>query len=284
MDVDLARTFLAIVETGSFVEAGKKVFVTQSTVSARIKTLEEQLGKTLFSRSKSGAVLTPAGIQFQKHAQSMVRIWQHARLEIALPEGYHSALSVGGQYSLWENYLLNWLARMRSVKPDLAIRAQMGFSNGLMQGLLDGSIDLGVMYTPQARPGFEVEMLFEDELVLVSCQPGSNGHPGDDYVLIDWGPEFRADHALNFPEISVPGTYLELGSLSLQYLMQSASSGYVPYRIAKPYLSAGTLHLSSKAPAFSYPAYVAYSTDIAAEVIDVVLSELHRIAETTGSD
>ncbi len=278
MDVDLARTFLAIVESGSFVEAGKRVFVTQSTVSARIKTLEDRLGKTLFSRSKSGAVLTSAGVQFQKHAQAMVRIWQHARLEIALPEGYHSALSVGGQYSLWDSYMLNWLARMRTIKPELAIRAQMGFSNNLMQGLIDGTIDLGVMYTPQARPGIEVEKLFEDQLVLVSGNPSMNDHPGDDYVLIDWGPEFRADHALNFPEVSVPGTYLELGSLGLPYLMQSKSSGYVPLRIAKPFLANGELYHLSNAPVFSYPAYVAYTDESDAKVMDIALEELRAIA------
>ena len=74
MDIDQARTFLAVVETGSFVDAAKRVFVTQSTVSMRIKALEERLGKSLFARSKAGATMTPAGVQFQKHALAMVRV------------------------------------------------------------------------------------------------------------------------------------------------------------------------------------------------------------------
>ncbi|HMB47704.1 MAG TPA: LysR family transcriptional regulator [Afifellaceae bacterium] len=64
MDVTLARTFLAVVETGSFVEAARRVFVTQSTVSMRIKQLEQELGRKLFERSKGGARLTPSGAQF----------------------------------------------------------------------------------------------------------------------------------------------------------------------------------------------------------------------------
>ena len=101
----------------------------------------------------------------------------------------------------------------------------------------DGVLDLGVMYTPQGRPGFQVEMLFEDEIVLVSGNPQDRGGPGENYVLIDWGPEFRADHALNFPDISMPGTYLELGSLSLQYLAETGASGYVPRRLLSSWRS-----------------------------------------------
>ncbi len=65
MDVNLARTFLMVAETGSFIDAARKMNVTQSTVSARIKGLEDLLGRPLFRRSKTGATPTPAGEQFQ---------------------------------------------------------------------------------------------------------------------------------------------------------------------------------------------------------------------------
>lgn len=279
MDVNLARTFLAVVETGSFLDAADRVHVTQSTVSARIKTLEEQLGKVLFERKKSGAALTPSGVRFLKHAQAMVRVWEHARLEIALPEGYQTALTVGGQYSLWDGYLLEWLSTIRKQTPDIAVRAQFGFSDTLMQGLVQGILDLGVMYTPQGRPGFEVEMLFEDELVLVSAGAEASDMPPSDYVFIDWGPEFRADHALNFPMLSTPGTYLELGSLSLQYLLQSGSSGYVPRRHIKSYVDAGLLRENTKAPVFSYPAYVVYPSDPDESHLGPILEELRIAAD-----
>lgn len=262
MDVDLARTFLAIAETGSFLAATDRVYVTQSTVSARIKTLEDRLGKTLFERSKSGATLTPAGQQFLKHAQAMVRVWEHARLEIALPEGYESSLTIGGQYSLWAEFLIDWLANMRTAYPNIAIRAQFGFSDSLMDQLIDGTVDLGVMYTPQARPGFEVDLLFDDELVLVACEPGSSREPARNYVMIDWGPEFRADHALNYPDISIPGTYLELGALSVDYLLKVSGSGYMPKRLIEEHLNRGQLFIVEDAPVFSYPAYAVYSTDL----------------------
>lgn len=279
MDVTLAKTFLAVVETGSFVEAANRVYVTQSTVSARIKTLEEQLGKILFERSKSGASPTPAGVQFQKHAQAMVRVWEHARLEIALPEGYTASVNVGGQYSLWDGYLLEWVAAIRSKMPQVAIRGEMGFSDKLMLGLIDGTLDLAVMYMPQARPGIEVQLLFEDVLVLVTGDANSDQMTVNNYVLIDWGPEFRADHALNFPEITLPGTHLQLGSLSIQYLIQNNSSGYVPRRTAARHLESGALKLVPRAPVFSYPAYAVFPSDTDADLLQVMLDELEISAK-----
>jgi DNA-binding transcriptional LysR family regulator len=278
MDVELARTFLAVVETGSFIEAAQHVYVTQSTVSMRIKALEERLGKTLFERSKAGASLTPAGAQFHKHALAMVRVWEQARLEVALPAGYQTALTVGGQYSLWDGFLLEWVASMRAKAPDIAIRTQSGFSNVLMQHLVEGTLDIGVMYTPQSRPGFELEMLFEEELVLVSSEKRPSSRLGKHYFFVDWGPEFQADHSLNFPDLSTPGLYMGLGSLSLKYLLEHRASGYFPKRLIVPYLDEERLKLVSRAPVFHYPAYVVYPSDGDPDVLDLALRTMRKVA------
>ncbi len=270
MDISLARTFLAVVDTGSFVEAAARVFVTQSTVSMRIKTLEEQLGKTLFERSKAGATLTPAGAQFQKHALALVRVWEQARLEVSLPEGYRAAVTIGGQYSLWDGFLLDWLADMRLRAPDVAVRTQTGYSDSLMQRLVEGSLDVGVMYRPQVRPGIEVELHFDEELDLVSSESEPAGEPGQNYVYVDWGPEFRSDHSLNFPDISTPGLFMELGSLALRYLLKTAASGYFPKRLIWPHVESGRLKLVSEAPVFSYPAYAVYPADAESRLRNVL--------------
>lgn len=278
MDVELARTFLAVVETGSFIAAAGRVHVTQSTVSMRIKSLEEQLGKSLFERNKNGASLTAAGAQFERHALAMVRVWEQARLEVSLPEGYRTALTVGGQISLCDGFLLEWLALMRRRVPDIAITLQVGFSDLLMQRLIEGTLDLGVMYTPQSRPGFEVDMLFEEEVVMVTSEPKPPKRPGKNYVYVDWGPEFRADHSLNYPELSTTGVFLELGSLGLKYLLENPASGYFPRRLIGGHLATGVLKLVSDAPVFSYPAYVVYPLDADPDVSKLVLKNLKKVA------
>ena len=65
--------------------AADRLNVTQSTISARIRVLEDELGTPLFTRNKAGVTLTPAGAQFERHALALVRIWQQARQEVSLP-------------------------------------------------------------------------------------------------------------------------------------------------------------------------------------------------------
>lgn len=279
MDIDLARTFLAVVETGSFVEAANRVFVTQSTVSMRIKTLEGQLGKALFERDRSGATLTAAGTQFHKHALAMVRIWEQARLELSLPAGYQGAMTVGAQYSLWDGFLLTWLSRMRFRAPDIAFRTQLGTSSVLMQHLVEGTIDLGVMYTPESRPGLQVQPLFEEELIMVSTDPEPPARPGKRYMFIDWGPEFQAAHSLSYPDISTPGLYMELGSLSLRYLIDAGASGYVPRRLVDPHLRDGTLTTVPDAPVFHYPAYAVFPSESDSETLRLGIEIMRELAK-----
>ena len=65
MDTTLIKTFIEVAATGSFVAASDRLYVTQSAVSLRIQRLEDSLGHLLFTRSKAGAILTPAGQEFE---------------------------------------------------------------------------------------------------------------------------------------------------------------------------------------------------------------------------
>jgi molybdenum-dependent DNA-binding transcriptional regulator ModE len=62
VDAELARTFMEIVRARSFVAAAEQLNVSQTAVSARVRTLEEQLGRPLFVRNKNGASLPPASL------------------------------------------------------------------------------------------------------------------------------------------------------------------------------------------------------------------------------
>lgn len=258
LDIELARTFLEVVSTGSFVAAAERLNVTQSTVSTRIRTMEHQLGQPLFFRGKAGATLTPAGVQFQRYAVVLTRTWEQARHEIALPPGYRRQFRVGGQFSLWDRVILRWLPWMQANAPDIALRAEVGLSDGLMRQLVEGILDLGVMYTPQSRPGLVVEQLLEEHLVLVASDPAARDPFDGGYVFVDWGPEFQAAHSMQYAELPMPRLYVGLGSLGLSYILQNGGSGYFPHRVVRPYLEAGELHEVRGAPSFVRPAYVVY--------------------------
>lgn len=90
MDLELAKTFLEIVSTGSFIRAAERLNVAQTTVSARIHALEQRVGRPLFVRNKSGALLTPAGEQFLRFAPSLVQLWQRTLHQVAVPPGHRA--------------------------------------------------------------------------------------------------------------------------------------------------------------------------------------------------
>ncbi len=285
METELARTFLTVVTAGNFISAAERLHVTQSTISARIHTLEEQLGCRLFVRNKAGTALTPAGRQFQKHATSLVRTVELARQDVGIPMGYRAVLAVGGRFGLWENLLLRWLPLMREMAPDVSLRAEIGFEEELMQRLIEGRIDIGVMYTPQSRPGLRVELLIEERLVYVSSSPTSEPKPGNGYVYIDWGPEFFAKHSVSFPDFISPGLTANIGWLGLQHILENGGSGYFPIRLVRSHLENGSLHLVRGAPEFRHPAYVVYPMDGESDLIEGAVAIMRRIvAGETGAD
>ena len=278
MDVTLAKTFTAIAETGSFKDAADRLNVTQSTVSMRVKALEDVLGRRLFERSKLGARLTPAGEQFQRHAMALLRVWHHAQLEVSLSKHHTDHLTVGAQISLWEGFLLDWVAWLRQYRPDLAITATFSPSQVLMDRLSEGTIDVAVVYRAQARPGIQVEHLMDDELVLVSSEEHLSIKQVGSYVFVNWGPEFAADHADTYPELSNTGLHLDLGAIGISYLLNTKSAGYFPLRIAQPFITEQRLRVVTRARRFVYPVYASYPEERDNEAYAPILEGLREMA------
>lgn len=283
MDIAHIRTFLAVAEAGSFLGASEIVHVTQSTVSVRIRTLEDRLGAYLFDRGKNGAILTSSGTRFLQHASSMVRLWDQARMDVGISTGHESVLRVGGQVSLWDGFLIPWLAWMRNNAPDVALRAEMGPALALTQQLVDGSIDFAVMYRPQYRPGFVAEQIFEEEIILVSTEKDKRDVFDDTYVLSYWGPEFQADHALSFPELTSPALSMDLGTRGIEYLLLNGGSCYIPRRVVDKMLVAEKLWHVPDTPVFRYPAYVMFSQSIEEDLVSAVMAGLKACVVSISS-
>ena len=278
MDTELARTFLVVIASGSFVEAAQRLHVTQSTVSTRIQRLEETLGAELFVRNKSGTTLTPAGQQFQKHAALLTRTVEQARQEIGIISGFRATLTIGGRFGLWEDLLLRWLPVFAALAPDVAVRALIGFEEQLMETLIDGRADIGVMYTPHARPGLVIEPLLEEELVMASSRPDANAEPASDYIFVDWGAEFFAQHSLAYPNFSGAGLSVNNGWLGLQRLLANGGTGYFPQRMLRQHELAGKLRRVPGAAEFRLPAYLCYPAKVDSQPISLALETIRRIA------
>ncbi len=278
MDVQLARTFLEVVAAGSFVAAANRLLVTQSAVSLRIQKLEDELGHKLFERSKSGVELTSHGYHFETYARSMIQIWEEARYQIAVPEGYDASLSVGSQYSLWPELSSVWLEIMERKMPRIALNAHLGMPDRLTRLMVSGILDIVVVYTPELRPGLRAEHLMDDRLVLVSGHPKSSDEIDDNYIFMDWGTEFTTAHSRWYPDFRLSRTTLMIGAAAVPYLIRNRKSAFLPYRVADDYIAAKKLHLVPNAPEYPFPAYVVWTSGKPKNIIDAALDCLREAA------
>lgn len=277
MDINQARTFLEVVHCGSFVAAADRLHITQTAVSARIRALEESLGRRLFIRNKAGARLTPAGERLVRHATAMLQLWERARQQIALPAGRSAGVHLGGELSLWHPLLADWLVWMRRECPEIALRAEVDNPANLMARVQEGSMDMAVLYNPPHLPNLVSELLVEEKLVLVSSSPEAP-ITAEDFIHVDWGPVFTASFAASFPELSSPPVSISLGPLALTYLLTMGGSGYFRQGIVAPFLRAGRLFAVADAPEFSHSTHIVYGEAMDREVLDRVRTGMRQAA------
>lgn len=280
MNIDHMRAFLEVAATGSFRLASQRLHVTQSTVSARIKVLEQRLGCVLFDRRPNGTELTVAGRQFHRYAATAVQAWEQARHDIVLPEKLTSVVGLGIQTALWDRIGHTWIERIQSRAPDLGVRTVVDYSEPLIRFLCDGFLDIAVLYLPQQRPNLTVYRLMEENLIMVSGTRDRDLETSwsEDYIYVDWGDDFRHHHTLAFPEAQTPKLQIDQATLALQFVLGRGCSAYLLESAVRPYLGRGELHRVPGAPVFPCPTYIAYPNDpIHPERLRIALEELHNL-------
>ena len=184
------QTFLAIIETGSLVKASEQMNVTQSTVTARLKSLENELGQTLINRHKSGATVTAAGERLRRYANTITDLWKQARQETALPDALSSLCNVGCHPDLWPNLGTLFFDRIRLEYHKVALSIWHGSSTDMMNWLNDGLIDMCLTHRPNPTQSQISIPLIRDEIVLVSTEPDRPIKFDPGYVYVEAG-EFK---------------------------------------------------------------------------------------------
>jgi DNA-binding transcriptional LysR family regulator len=260
LDIDRARTFLEIIRCGSFQHAAERLHVTQTTVSARIRTLEDELGRRLFVRNRNGAHLTPAGREFERFALSFVQIWERARQQLAVPPGRTSVVSLGCEPNLSNPLLLDWIVEMKRQNPQIAVRADVAAAAQLLDLLKLGSLDIAVLRAPALSQEFRVLLLHEERLLLVRGSKRDSGADNPDlgvHVHVDWGMQFPADATSD--TLGEPELVVGLGALGLDYILREGGLGYFRAAEVAAHVETGELEIVEGARQFSFPVYAVYA-------------------------
>lgn len=147
----MLRSFVAIVDTGSMLNAADKVFVTQSALSLQIKRLEELVQRPLFLRENRRLVLTPAGDVLLGYARRVLAI--HDEALAAISEGrFEGPVRIGMVQDFADLLLTGLLAQFAELHEDAQVFARLAGTAELQTMLERGQLDIVVGFAGTESP------------------------------------------------------------------------------------------------------------------------------------
>lgn len=163
------RVFQAVAASGSFTEAGRSLFLSQSTISLHVKQLESELGCVLFIRGTRRVSLSPAGKVLLAYAERILSEMKNA--ELAVRE-YSTTQRGTIRFGVGATTLIYMLPKVlrdyREKYPQIEIQVSTATTEVLLQGLLDQTLDLAVVMSPSAALAqVETVPLLQEHLVVV---------------------------------------------------------------------------------------------------------------------
>lgn len=260
MQIEALQTFLKISELGNFNRAAEALFVTPSTVSARIQTLEDSLGQKLLNRSRSAVTLTQGGVIFKPYAQAVVRNWLMARRDITLPKGFTGIITIASVPAIWHNIMRRGMANFMSLQLPLAMKAVVTDPGEALAHLDNTIADIACCYDPVLKPGWKSVPLLTEDMLLVSTSPRGLVRWDPKYVDIDWGARFQDAVFRAFPHDETPIVAFNDGTIALEYILTIGGAAYLPRRWvdARP----DRLFPVEDAPVLNATAYAVYAPEL----------------------
>jgi DNA-binding transcriptional LysR family regulator len=167
MELAQLEAFLQVAHHRSFSRAAEALFLTQPSVTARIQSLERELGERLFERSGRSVSLTDAGIAFIPHAQrALTAVQEGADAIDAVRHGEVGSIRIGASSSIGTYMLPSVLQQFRQRRPGVHVNLTTGQTEDVVERLLSGLIHIAICRLTQ-HPEFESIHLYNDELKLV---------------------------------------------------------------------------------------------------------------------
>jgi DNA-binding transcriptional LysR family regulator len=213
--LETLRLYCDVVRQRSFSKGADQNFVSQSAASQAVQQLEGQLGVVLIDRTKRPFVVTPEGQAFYEASRSIVEAWEKAKAEVtAVKEKVAGTVRVAAIYSVGLHDVSRPMQQFMSVYPEARVQLECLHPHKVVEAVLAGEVDLGIMSYPPVDRALTVVPLREEPMAVV-CHPG---HPlarrklvrpadlnGEAFVAFDAGLTIRKaiDRALRQHNVKV---------------------------------------------------------------------------------
>ena len=172
MDLKQLQSFVAVAEQASFTRAAHVLGLAQPALSRHIRSLEVELRQTLLMRNGRGATTTDAGKLLLEHARGILHQVARAHEDLdQLRGGMSGRVALGLPPSVARVLTVPLTRAFRAELPHAQLSIREGLSADLAESLLNGRLDIAVLYNAQTTTGLQHQALIEEELVLVQARP-----------------------------------------------------------------------------------------------------------------
>lgn len=249
MDSTDIKLFLAVMQSGNFVTAAQETHLTQSTLSKRIKKLEDELGIVLFNRGKGvkNVELSQAGILFAEYAQRLQGI--HREIETLRFNQDLPPLQLGVLDSI-QPLTVRLTERLFARWPDMRMRIHVRSSGEMYHELDQCLIDVGFSHLERDYASVRRRLLFSEPFVVLGtrdCLPGEGEvvrpaelDPNREVFTAWWSPGYRAWHEEQWPIRQSQRLSTSSAHLQLSFLGRGPNSWCVmPYSLAASMRASG---------------------------------------------
>lgn len=260
MQIDLLDTFLDLMESRSFHRTAERLHLTQSSISARIQTLEGAVGARLFTRSRAGTELTTEGLKFAPHARALRHAWAQAQRDVAASIAV--SLHIGIQHDLVSSQqggqIGQWVAAFRRALPDCGFYIEPDYSSQMCADIARGKLDFAVIYTPHLLPDLHVTSLGDVTYRLISSGAVRRADLTlDRYVRASFAPAFDMAHSAVLPEMAGAPLATGQNAAMVGLLTAGAGAGFVLASSAEDLVASGSFGYVSDVAPLTQPVYAA---------------------------
>ena len=163
IDFELYRIFYTVANNGNITKAALELNISQPAISKSIKNLEDQLGGTLFIRTKRGVILTSEGKEFYNYIKKAIEYITSAENKftdlINLETG---CIRIGISTTLTKEFLLPYLEKFHKLYPNIDIMINTNISSELLTKLRNGLIDIVILNLNNKK--------YDDDIEIIKCK------------------------------------------------------------------------------------------------------------------
>ena len=227
------EAFLAVVKYGNISLAAKELYVTQPTLSKRIKIMENELGYSLIKRQKGlrTVQLTPEGKKFLTIADKWKGLWKETNEIFSVVPKPKLLVSAVESVSL---YLFPKVVQA-FLRQNYNLKVSYQHSPSAYTYMESGLLDLAFIEEPRYSKQIHATPAFSEPFIVVTCCNLSEGDtvsvsdlPPEYEIHVSWNPEFESWHSKSFDERISPLITLSQDSL-IPYVLEGKAWGIVPY-------------------------------------------------------